>query len=214
MIAKGKRGKMPCQHQKNGGRLGAASNRTIMVATAPGDKLRSINYPGRDNVRTFSPDLRFLACACHQDVDLFDTATGKIHATLPDHPGSVSFIAFSGDGKTAAVVVRTQDEEVGYNSEILVWDIAKQAVRARIKNLGFCTSVGVNSDGKFVVMITDKNIHAYAHELRAIDIATGKTTSTFRFERTQTPQCQAFSHDGKLIAVGCRDGSVQVFAVK
>jgi WD40 repeat protein len=197
----------------DGSRLGNASEKGITLAAAPGDELKTIKYRGRLSLRTFSPDLRFLACACHQDVDLLDTATGKLHTTLPDHPGSVAFIAFSGDGKTVAAIAGTFDGEV-YDSQIFVWDLSKQSVRARLKSLGFCTSLGIGSDGKFVVVITDKQLRAFAHELKAIDTSSGKTTSSIRFEPNQTPQCQAFSRDCRVIAVGCHDGSVQLFEVK
>lgn len=203
----------PLRFSDDGSRLGAASERTILQVPVVGDEPKVVQYRGRLGSRAFSPDLRFLACAFHQDVDLLDTETGKLHATLPDHPGSVRFIAFSGDGRTVAAVTSTFDEG-GYGSEILAWDLAKQSVRARLKSLGFCTSVGVSRDGAFVVVITDKALRAYAHELKVIDVSSGKTNSSVRFDRSQTPRCQAFSWDCTVVAVGCHDGSVQLFTVK
>jgi WD40 repeat protein len=197
----------------DGSRLGAASEKTIMLVRVPGDKPKTVKYRGRHSVLAFSPDLRFLACACHQDVDLFDTATGRLHTTLSDHPGSVGFIAFSGDGRTVAAIATTFDEN-GYGSQVLVWDLPKRSVRARLKSLGWCTSLGVSNNGAFLLLMTDKALRAYAHELKAIDVSSGKTTSSIRFDRSQTPSCQAFSRDGKLVAVGCHDGSVQLFDVK
>src|SRR5262249_8296221 len=160
----------------------------------------------RHGTRIFSPDLRFLACVCHQDVDLLDPATGKLQATLPDHPGSVGSIAFSADSKTAAVVVRTYDDSSGYGSQSFLSDVAKQSVKARVKDLGYCSSISVGENDKFVVAITDKYIGANAHELRVIDTASGKTTSAFKFAREQSPHYHAFSRDARVIAICCHDG--------
>jgi WD40 repeat protein len=197
-----------------GSRLGIASEDSIMLVTVSGDEVKTIKYRGRPYFRAFSPDLRLLACGFHQDVDLLDTATGKLYMTLPDHPGSVGFIAFSGDGKTLAAIASTYDEEERFDTQILVWDLAKQSVRARLKSHGFGTSLGIGGDAKFVILLTDKHLRAYAHELKVIDISSGRSTSSIRFEPDQTPQCQAFSRDCKVVAIGCYDGSVHVFDVK
>jgi hypothetical protein len=80
---------------------------------------------------------RFLACACHRDVDLVDMATGKLVGILPDHAGPVQFIA-SGDGNTAAAIVTKLDDN-GCDSEVVVWDVRKRAERARLRDLGYCS---------------------------------------------------------------------------
>ena len=197
----------------DGLRLAAASIDGLVHATYHGDEPQWQKFRGRYSHRAFTPDVRYLAAACHQDVDLYETSTGKLHGVLPDHPGTVYHISFSEDGTTAAAVVRTADE-TGYGTEIFVWDFAKKSVRARLKGVGFCTSAGLAHGGKTVLIVTDKAIDTRKHELRAIDVATGKTTSVYRFPRDQTPHSVAFCRDGRLTAVGASDGTLQLFDLK
>ncbi len=197
----------------DGMKLASATREAILIASANGDNRQRVPFRGRYGHRAFSPDLRVLAAANHQDVDLFDAATGKLDGVLPDHPGSVSHIAFSGDGKTVAVIV-TMVDEAGYDSLIVVWDVAKRTERTRLRGLGYCRSTTLNHDGKYLLVIADKAFRNELHELKAVEIGSGKVTSSVRFARGQAPHAHAQSRDGKLVAVGCHDGSVHLFDVK
>lgn len=194
----------------DGKRMAAVTSSTIMRATYHGDNPESLPFRGRHAHRAFSPDLGLLACAFHQDIDLIDTATGKLQSVLPDHPGSVRHFTFSGDGKVIAAIISRLDEN-GYDSEVFVWDVAKRSIKARLTGLGWCVTVTANDDGSRLILIADKKLQAMNPELKVMDVATGMVTSTVHFERQRHPRALTSSRDGKRIAVACEDGSVRLY---
>jgi WD40 repeat protein len=197
----------------DGKQVGAATESIILICeTATGAVRTSSNYRGRsDLLPVFSPDLTLLAIPYHQDVDLLIAATGKLHRTLPDHHGTAYPLAFSADGKTLAVKVSRDDEDRGPFMEIVLWDVATGAERACLKDVGYCRLLALSPDGKRVVLLTETKFESEAYELRVIDAATGRSAPPVPFKRKQGPRCLSLSGDGKTVAVGCFDGTVQVY---
>jgi WD40 repeat protein len=196
----------------DGKKLGAASSDTVLACdTATGAAVTSVSRHGRWQALAFAPDLAFLAAGCHQDVDLQETATGKLRRTLPDHHGTVSGLAFGRDGKTLAVDVSRDDEELGYHSEVVLWDVATGTERACFKGIGYCRALALDTDRNRLVMVTEKEFNLEIYDLKVIDATTGKVTSSLRFKRGQMPLYLAMSGDGTTAAVGCADGCVRVF---
>jgi WD40 repeat protein len=197
----------------DGKQVGAASESAIVICeTATAAVRTSSSYRGRTDQRAvFSPDLALLAIPCHQDVDLLDTATGKLRRTLPDHHGTAHPLAFSADGKTLAVEVSMDDEDRGPFTEIVLWDVANGVERACLKDVGYCRRLVLNADGKRVVLLTETKLGSEVYELRVIDAATGRSAPPVSFKGKKSPHCLSLSGDGKTIAVGCSDGTVYVY---
>src|SRR6185437_8282814 len=88
-------------------------------------------------------------------VTLWDVATGKERATLPDHRGPIWSVAYAPDGRTLAVasgVVPTAPEQSddGQVGEICLWDLAGRKPRPRARLAGHehgIISVAFSSDG-------------------------------------------------------------------
>jgi WD40 repeat protein len=199
----------------DGKKVGAATQKVILVCDATtGAKLTMAKWRSPLAGVTFSPDLRFFATDFYQDLDLRDTATGKLLRTLPDHPGTVDGFAFSNDGKKVAVTVHMEEEVSAHYSKIFVWDIATAKQQAAFKGFGHCISVAFAVNDKHLILLAEKAIRTGWIELKTLDLVTGKVRTAVRFEENQRPTWFTVSGDGRTVAVACKDGCVQIFRVK
>ena len=197
----------------DGKKLGAASQATILICDIATGLTRTVSHRGRLDRMAFSPDLGWVATACHQDVDILDSATGKIRRTLPDHHGTAMPMSVSADGKILAVDVSKDDEDLGYHSEIVLWDVATGTERTNLKGIGYCHQLALIEDGKRLVVLTETKFRSEFYELRVLEAATGKSSPSVQFKKNQRPYHLSLSGDGKTAAVACADGSICVFDV-
>jgi WD40 repeat protein len=200
----------------DGKQLGAATQEVICIcdgASAANPKTVKRSSLRRYSRLAFRPDLEVLASPDYQDVDLFDTATGKSRAVLEDHPGTVSGFAFSQDGARLAVIVSKHDDEHGFHADTIVWDLAKNTKIAQIQGLGYTVGVALVGGQKLAVLTT-RDLGSDVYELQVADIATGKVLSRYPFPRSNRPRFFAASADGRTLTVAGDDGKVHVFQVR
>jgi WD40 repeat protein len=153
----------------------------------------------------FSQDGKVLASG-HDDnlVRLWDVATGKVKSKLP-HPKMPGGMVFSPDGKVLMTVA--------YDSMLRYWDLESGKERKSVR-LGEPVALVLSPDGKTLLA------PASSTSLAAWDTETGKSLASDdpqSVPRTSqakgAPAVPAFSRDGKLLAVGFTDGSIQVWEV-
>src|SRR5262249_53927146 len=73
----------------------------------------------------FSPDGRTLTVGAGQQVLLYDGGTGKVAATLGDHPGPITAVRFTPDGGTLVAA----GGRSGLFGSVTVWDVAQHRKR-------------------------------------------------------------------------------------
>ncbi len=86
----------------------------------------------------FSPDGRVLAAAMGRQVVVFDSESGKVVATLGDHPGPVNSVRFSNDGSSLIAA----GGRAGLFGSVTVWDLSKRERTARAQRARRLDSVG------------------------------------------------------------------------
>jgi predicted Zn finger-like uncharacterized protein len=161
----------------------------------------------------YSPDGKTLAVGHSRGVDLWDVAGGKLAATLTGHAvvnGSpfVLSVAFSPDGKTLA--------SGGGDGAVKLWDLASGKCTATL--VGHSAGVQVRSvafsrDGRRLASgggVSDGKAHYKQGEIRVWDVASGKVLHRFT-QGAQVVMSVAFSPDGRALAAGSTDGTVQLW---
>jgi WD40 repeat protein len=175
-------------------------------------ELHSFEWSRSIRAPALSPDLQTLALEFHQDMDLWDTGTGAVRLTLPDHRGSANCAAFSPDGKTVAVGSSREAGRTRYVTEVKLWDPATGEERVTLKAApGYVERVLFNSDGKTLAVLGGKDWRT-TNEVKLLDATTGETIATLPFKSYyESPKSLAFSADAKILAVGCGDGTVRLW---
>ncbi len=151
----------------------------------------------------YSPDGRLLAAAHGSEVVLYDTASGKAVATLPDHPGPLKAVRFTPDSKTLVAV----GGRAGMFGSVIVWDVEQNA---RLHDLrGHADQIlaaDLAPDGRTLVT------GSYDRLAKLWDIVEGKELKTLK-EHTDAIYGVAFSPDGKSVATASGDRTAKVWDV-
>lgn len=127
------------------------------------------------------------------------TVVAQERATLNGHTHVVAGVCFALDGKT--VVSGSWDETVR------IWDSASgELVRTLSEPTDWIETVAVSADGTRIIAASQRAVHVW-------DVETGKRLQIFDAHRTLSLSSIRLSADGRLLACGVRDGSVQVFEV-
>jgi WD40 repeat protein len=159
----------------------------------------------------FSPDLTLFAAPNYQDVDLWDTGTGKVRHVLEDHHGSVHRLAFTADGKVLAVSVNREDADRKYHGEVVLWDVTTGKLLTTLRNhVGFVLWLAISPNGKTVVVAGPKDLGG-PQELKVIEVATGKVRASLQFAVEESLSSLSLSPDGKRLAIGCDDRTVRLY---
>ncbi len=151
----------------------------------------------------FSPDDKMLASAVGRKVVLFDAASGKTIATLGDHPGPVSSVAFTADGKTLVAA----GGRPGMFGAVTVWDLASNAKRKEARaHADAILTAAIALDGKTLATA------GYDRAVLLWDLADLKPVRTLK-DHTDAVHAVVFSPDGKTLASAAADRTVKLWNV-
>ncbi|KAJ6629863.1 WD40-repeat-containing domain protein [Mycena sp. CBHHK59/15] len=174
----------------------------------------------------FSPDGKYVATGCNRTAQIFDVQTGRKTCVLADDSTSktgdlyIRSVRFSPDGKYLAT--GAEDER------IRIWDIAKRSIRAvfdghtqDIYSLEFSADgrLLVSGSGDATVRLWDVDAGAAARVLAAAPLPARPASSPAHPASPDADDADAgvmavaLSPDGALLAAGCVDAVVRVWAV-
>jgi WD40 repeat protein len=144
----------------------------------------------------FSADSRLLASTSHDGtVQIWDVAAGRIQRVLRGHTAVAGRVAFSPDGKLLA--------SSGEDQRALLWDVATGWQMGEFRNEepnNPVADVAFSPDGRSLAITSDLHTKIW-------DLATRQARLSL------SGHVVAFRPDGKLLALGCGDGSVRLAAV-
>jgi WD40 repeat protein len=145
--------------------------------------------PKQEVAVTFSPDGNTLASGnVDRTITLWDVATRKRRATLEDHIGRLTCLAFSPDGKTLASA----------GGPVQLWDVKTSKRRAVLEGLPLsASSLAFSPDGKTIASV------GQGKTIALWDVEKGKVRTTLT-EQTDWVTSVAFSPDGKTLAAASR----------
>jgi WD40 repeat protein len=148
----------------------------------------------------FSPDGRRLASGSWSGhVMIWDTVTGALLHTLPEHHHPVSALAFSPDGRRLVSAC--------FDRSLIVWDATTgQRLHTLRGHDGLVLGVAFSPDPDGLRLASvgeDKTVHVW-------EAATGREVLDLR-GHTQASQCVAFSRDGLRLASASLDGTIRVW---
>jgi WD40 repeat protein len=195
----------------DGKTLATGGDRIGIWDMATGRSLRTFPDEATAPAR-FSPDGKTLATAgSDYTIALWDLATGLKQRTLDGHRGPVYSLCFSPDGKKLA--------SGGRDQTIQLWDLSKgEAHSAAPRCSPWARCVSFSPDGKTLAVGSGENhgtdwaaplLHG---TITLWDTRTAHKQRDFAND-TSGIKCLSFSPDGKTIASGNWEGTVQVRGV-
>ncbi len=194
-------------YRTDGKALGVCADRAVIVWDADSGKelvRRRRTITGQP--AAFSPDLRLLASANYQDVDLWEVRTGKLARSLLDHRGSVTGLSFSRDGRLLAVSSLRHTEEEEYITEVSLWDVQRGRRKWCLSVDHFsCRSVALSPDGALVAATGTRGVPG-GGQLRLFETATGRQRALVQPREVDWIHAPAFTADGKVLAAVCDEG--------
>lgn len=150
----------------------------------------------------YSPDGGMLALGGYQRVELVEARTGKKLGSLEGHPGAITSVAFSPDGKSLAVAGGVP----GRSGEIRLWSLATRTARTLSGLHGDVVyTVAWSPDGKTLAA------GSYDRFVSLWDVASGKSRRLK--DHTDAVYSVAWSPDGQRIASASGDRTVKVWDV-
>jgi WD40 repeat protein len=161
----------------------------------------------------FRRDLAILASRNYQEIDLWDTATGKEKATLSEHRGEVGCMVWSADDKTLiASSHRYYGKDSKRKGDVKLWDVASGKERAALTGpFGLFLTMALTPDGKTLALVDSLELYAEA-DLKLVDVDTGRQRVI-----PVPPGCSFLSlhvtPENKLLITGTSDNAVRLWEV-
>lgn len=156
----------------------------------------------------FSPDGKTLAAGINtQGITLWDLATGQ---PFPDaHPGMITGLAFTPDGKTVLTAggfspVERGDAEGTGDGEVRSWDAATGKALAKVKYEGAVVGFGCTEAGKLLACLQGNT-----DAVRLVDLDSMKELAKWDLLNQNL-----LSANGKILARRDQDGQVIIFDVE
>jgi len=145
----------------------------------------------------FSPDGRWLAATCGEEVRIWDAESGEELHALKWHLKWINGLAFSPDGSRLATCSNDRD--------IKLWATALDPeVRTLQGHSDWVSSVAFSPDATQLASGSlDKTVKLW-------DIASGQELHTLEGEKNEVRQV-AFSHDGRLLASAGSEGVIRLW---
>jgi hypothetical protein len=179
-------------------RQDAATGKELSLATIP--------RPGRGSHQArLGPVGRLFACPNHQDIDLYDAATGKLVRSLLDNPGRVQRVAFSRDERVLAAACYHLPDGKTPRGAVVLWDTAR-GKRQRTIPTGrmACRLVGLSPSGKLVAVAghVGGEEERAPTEVRLYDAATGGELARLGWAApVQYPTDPVLGGDDSMLAI-------------
>jgi WD40 repeat protein len=193
--------------RSDGKQIGTCSDRGVFVWDADSGKELVRHWRTiRGQPATFSHDLRLLATANYQDVDLWDVRTGKPVRSLLDHRGAVSGLSFSQDGRLLAVSSTRRTDEDESITEVSLWDV-QRGRRKWVRSLEqfYCWGVALSPDSALLAAVGQRD-QPRRGQVRLFETATGRQLALAQSGDVGWIRSPAFTPDGKILAAVCDDG--------
>jgi WD40 repeat protein/tetratricopeptide (TPR) repeat protein/tRNA A-37 threonylcarbamoyl transferase component Bud32 len=177
----------------------ASADQTVRTWDAQtGKELRTLRgHTGRVEWLAFSADGRRLgSCGADQSVRIWDAESGQQQLALVGHTGVARTVYFSGDDRRLFT---------GYTGALKVWDAGtgREICTLRGGPTDWLRRTAVSPDGKLVASAN----HETTGTLTVWDAMTGREVYTLR----STANRVAFSPDGRILASGGRDKTVNLW---
>ena len=151
----------------------------------------------------FSPSGKLLAVGGYKDVQLIDSASGSVIATLDGHADYVRSIAFSPDGKLLAAAGGSPQQF----GEIKIWNVDTHRLVNTMQGHKDCIySVAWSPDGKLIAS------GSYDKLVKLWDVATAKEVLNLQ-DHIDAVFAVQFSPDGKRLASASQDRTVKIWDV-
>jgi WD40 repeat protein len=163
----------------------------------------ALKVPAADAVSSlaFSPDGRLLAAAVGRQVVLYEAGTGKLAATLGDHPGPVTSVRFTPDGGSLVAA----GGRPGLFGSVAVWDVTKR--RKRLEVAGHSDAILAAEVAPGHKMLATAG---YDKQVLIWDLVTGKVVRRLK-DHSDAVYGLAFSPDGKTLASCAADRTVKLW---
>lgn len=184
----------------------------VLLDVSTGKLISSFDRPDTNAAAVFRSDLKLVASACHQDVDLYDPGTGKTVRSLEDHRGGVVALAFSADGMTLAVASTrwAGPREFG---EIKLWDPATGREKAVFKDrINLVQSMAFSPNGKLLAVAGAKELRGQ-NEVKLIEVSSGRDLAVVKIPGDDQVYGLTFSPNGRLLA-GCTGKTATLWEVQ
>jgi WD40 repeat protein len=149
------------------------------------------------NRLVFSPDGQALAVHRYQQIQVFDTGTGKAYPVIKEEAfNQTSFFA------AGSKILATQN----YLSQVTLWDLTTGKELASLKSQN---PVAVRGDGSLVASSPAEFMGT--GNITLWDPATGQEQVTLRSSQRESWQTLGFSPDGTLLAAVSQSGTVKLW---
>ncbi len=163
----------------------------------------TLTVPAADGVASlaFSPDGRLLAAAVGRQVVLYDAGTGKLAATLGDHPGPVTSVRFTPDGGSLVAA----GGRPGLFGSVVVWDVSKRHKRLDLAGHSDAILAAEVAPGHKMLATA-----GYDKQVLIWDLVTGQVVRRLK-DHSDSVHGLAFSPDGKTLASCAADRTVKLW---